>query len=150
MEFGLLILLMFVMALIPALLVMGILVMLVYIWRRGAIQVAVCEFTNNRSQKCDRVHNIACPTCLTSIYFAYDHYCYIESQKGLALKKLFIGLALGLLLVLIGFGIFNIHQTSGANQWNDFLKTFGLLLLAPFGGCVVLLVAIINAYRKEH
>lgn len=37
MEFGLLILLMFVMALIPALLVMGILVMLVYIWRREAI-----------------------------------------------------------------------------------------------------------------
>lgn len=37
MEFGLLILLMFVMALISALLVMGILAMLVYIWRRGTI-----------------------------------------------------------------------------------------------------------------
>lgn len=66
------------------------------------------------------------------------------------MKKLVIGLALGLLVALIGFGIFSIHQTSDINQWNDFLKTFGLLLLAPFGGCVVLLVAIINAYRKEH
>lgn len=66
------------------------------------------------------------------------------------MKKIFIGFALGLLLVAIGFGIFSIHQTSDINQWNDFLKTFGLLLLAPFGGCVVLLVAIINAYRKEH
>lgn len=37
MEFGLLILLIFVMALIPALLVMGISAMLVYIWRRGTI-----------------------------------------------------------------------------------------------------------------
>lgn len=66
------------------------------------------------------------------------------------MKKIFIGFAFGLLLVAIGFGIFSIHQTSDINQWNDFLKTFGLLLLAPFGGCVVLLVAIINAYRKEH
>lgn len=33
MEFGLLILLIFIMALIPALLVMGIAAMLVYIWR---------------------------------------------------------------------------------------------------------------------
>lgn len=66
------------------------------------------------------------------------------------MKKLVIGFALGLLLVAIGFGVFSIHQTSDANQWNDFLKTFGLLLLAPFGGCVVLLVAIINVYRKEH
>lgn len=37
MEFGLLILLIFIMALIPALLVMGIAAMLVYIWRRGMI-----------------------------------------------------------------------------------------------------------------
>lgn len=37
MEFGLLILLIFIMALIPALLVMGIAAMLVYIWRRGTI-----------------------------------------------------------------------------------------------------------------
>ena len=37
MEFGLLILLIFIMALIPALLVMGIATMLVYIWRRGMI-----------------------------------------------------------------------------------------------------------------
>lgn len=66
------------------------------------------------------------------------------------MKKLFIGFALGFLLALIGFGIFSIYQTSDANQWHDFLKTFGLLLLAPFGGCVVLLVAIINAYRKEN
>lgn len=66
------------------------------------------------------------------------------------MKKLFIGFAFGLLLALIGFAVFNIHQTSDVNQWNDFLKTFGLLLLAPFGGCVGLLVAIINAYRKEH
>ncbi len=66
------------------------------------------------------------------------------------MKKILIGLVLGFLLALIGFGIFNIHQTSDANQWHDFLKTFGLLLLAPFGGCVVLLVAIVNAYRKEH
>ena len=65
------------------------------------------------------------------------------------MKKLFIGFVLGLLLALIGFVVFSIHQTSDVNQWNDFLKTFGLLLLAPFGGCVVLLVAIINAYRKE-
>ena len=36
-EFGLLILLIFVMALIPAILVMGITAMLVYIWRRGMI-----------------------------------------------------------------------------------------------------------------
>lgn len=66
------------------------------------------------------------------------------------MKKLVIGFMLGLLVALIGFGIFSIHQMSDANQWHDFLKTFGLLLLAPFGGCVVLLVAIINAYRKEH
>lgn len=37
MEFGLLILLIFIMVLIPALLVMGIAAMLVYIWRRGMI-----------------------------------------------------------------------------------------------------------------
>lgn len=66
------------------------------------------------------------------------------------MKKILIGFALGLLLVAIGFGIFSIYQTSDANQWYDFLKTFSLLLLAPFGGCVVLLVAIINAYRKEN
>ena len=66
------------------------------------------------------------------------------------MKKLFIGFALGLLLALIGFGIFSIHQTSDANQWHDFLKTFGLSLLAPFGACAVLLVEIINAYRKEY
>ena len=150
MEFGLLSLLMFVMALIPALLVMGILVMLAYIWRRGTIQVIVCEFTNNRSQKCDRVHNIACLTCFTAVYFAYNYYCYIESSKGIALKKILIGFAFGLLLLLIGFAVFSIHQTSDVNQWNDFLKTFGLLLLAPFGGCVVLLVAMINVYRKEN
>ena len=62
------------------------------------------------------------------------------------MKKILIGFALGLLLVAIGFGIFSIHQTSDADQWHDFLKTFSLLLLAPFGGCVVLLGAIINAY----
>ena len=66
------------------------------------------------------------------------------------MKKIVISLVLGFLLVIIGFGIFSIYQTSDANQWHDFLKTFGLLLLAPFGGCVVLLVAIINAYRKEY
>lgn len=62
------------------------------------------------------------------------------------MKKIVISLVLGFLLVIIGFGIFSIYQTSDANQWRDFLKTFSLLLLAPFGGCVVLLVAIINAY----
>jgi hypothetical protein len=66
------------------------------------------------------------------------------------LKKLVIGFMLGLLLAFIGFGIFNIHQTSDANPWHDFSKTFGLLLLAPFGACVVLLVAMINAYRKDQ
>lgn len=66
------------------------------------------------------------------------------------MKKLVIGLALGLLLAFIGFIVFNIHQTSDINQWHDFLKTFGLLMLAPFGGCVILLVAIINAYGKEN
>lgn len=66
------------------------------------------------------------------------------------MKKILIGFALGLLLVAIGFGIFSIYQTSDANQWHDFLKTFGLLLLAPFGACAVLFVEIINVYRKEH
>ena len=66
------------------------------------------------------------------------------------MKKLFIGFTLGLLLALIGFGIFSIHQTSDANQWNDFLKTFGLLLLAPFGACAVLFIEIIKVYRKEY
>ena len=62
------------------------------------------------------------------------------------MKKIVISLVLGFLLVIIGFGIFSIYQTGDANQWHDFLKMFSLLLLAPFGGCVVLLVAIINAY----
>ena len=62
------------------------------------------------------------------------------------MKKLVIGFMLGLLVALIGFGIVSIHQTIDADQWHDFLKTFSLLLLASFGDCVVLLVAIINAY----
>jgi len=66
------------------------------------------------------------------------------------LKKIVISLVLGFLLVIVGFGIFNIYQMSDANQWCDFLKTFGLLLLASFGACAVLLVEIINAYRKEY
>lgn len=66
------------------------------------------------------------------------------------MKKIVISLVLGFLLALIGFGIFSIHQTSDANQWHDFLKTFSLLLLALFGVCAVLFVEIINAYRKEH
>lgn len=66
------------------------------------------------------------------------------------MKKIVISLVLGFLLVIIGFGIFSIYQTSDANQWHDFLKTVSLLLLAPFGGCVVLFVEIIKVYRKEH
>ena len=66
------------------------------------------------------------------------------------MKKIVISLVLGFLLVIIGFGIFSIYQTSDANQWRDFLKIFGLLLFAPFGACAVLFVEIINVYRKEH
>ena len=44
MEFGLLILLIFIMALIPALLVMGIATMLAYIWRRGMILGVVVDY----------------------------------------------------------------------------------------------------------
>lgn len=45
------------------------------------------------------------------------------------MKKIVISLVLGFLLVIIGFGIFSIYQTSDVNQWRDFLKTFGFSLV---------------------
>jgi hypothetical protein len=56
------------------------------------------------------------------------------------LKKLVIGILVGLLLAALGLSVFSFYQMADASQWDNFVKIFGSL---GFG--IVVLVVLIMA-----
>lgn len=62
------------------------------------------------------------------------------------LKKLVIAIFIGLLLVALGFSVFDLYQTADASKWADFVKIFGTFAI----GLVVLVMLIVATIIYDY
>lgn len=65
------------------------------------------------------------------------------------LKKLVIAILIGLLLVALGFSVFDLYQTADASQWADFVKIFGTFAIGLIILVMLIVATIIYDYWRD-